>query len=171
MAAADDWSRAFAKQARADMNARDVLLADAALPPCQQLHFLQMACEKMCKAHLCASGSSPGDVQSSHGYIATVLPVIFRIQFQQAFSRELKKRAWLLQIARHLAREINFLSPAVDDGGGRPDNCEYPWEDGGKVIVPAERGFTNLNFLKGQTGMLFIKLVDTAIDELCTPPP
>ncbi|MCY3022393.1 MAG: hypothetical protein NTW87_25715 [Planctomycetota bacterium] len=148
-----------------------MLLKEASLPPCQQLHFLQMACEKLCKAHLYASGSQPDDLQHSHGYIGTVLPVIFRMRFSQAFDRELKNKAWLLQRVGHLAREINFLAPAVDDGGRRPDNCEYPWEEGGALFVPAEKQFTNLDFLKAQAGTLFVKLVDVAIEELCTPPP
>jgi hypothetical protein len=153
------------------MSARDELLGNASLPACQQLHFLQMACEKLCKAHLCASGSKPKDVQTSHGYTRRVLPLIFRAGFSREFNRELRQKAWLLQHIGHLAREINFLSPAVDDSGKRPDNCEYPWEETGVVVVPAERQFTNLDFLRAPAGRLFIKLVGHAIENLCQPEP
>ncbi len=39
------WSRAYARQAPADLEAREALLG-ARVPACQHLHFLQMACEK-----------------------------------------------------------------------------------------------------------------------------
>ena len=171
MATPRQWSLAYAKQARADLNARAVLLREAALPACQQLHFLQMACEKLCKSHLCLSGSRPDDLQTSHAYIATVLPVIFRVRFAQTYQRRLRHDAQLLKLVEHLAREIELLAPAVRRGGKRPDNCEYPWEDAaGNVLVPAERQFPTLDLLTPQ-GILFLKLVETAIDELRQPQP
>ena len=50
------WRIAYAKQALADLHAREKLLEHSELPDCQQLHFLQMACEKLCKAYLCGQG-------------------------------------------------------------------------------------------------------------------
>ena len=172
MATVHEWSVAYAKQARADMAARLQLMRDAALPSCQQLHFLQMACEKLCKSHLCSAGSDPKDLQTSHTYVASVLPVIFGMRFAFEFQRELKRKAWLLSRIKQLASEIELLAPAVKRGGKRPDNCEYPWEDAsGGIVVPAERNFTNLDFLDTPQGTLFIKLVESAIDELRQPPP
>src|SRR5271157_4632424 len=49
------WSRAYARQAQADLEAREALLG-APAPACQHLHFLQMACEKIAKAHRCLGG-------------------------------------------------------------------------------------------------------------------
>jgi hypothetical protein len=77
MATPDDWGRAYARQARADFDAWDHLQGSK-LPECQKLHFLQMACEKLTKAHLCKAGSRPQDLQSSHAYIAKNLPFIVR---------------------------------------------------------------------------------------------
>jgi hypothetical protein len=46
------------------------------------------------------------------------------------------------QHSKHLAREIELLSPAVTDDGQRPDNCEYPWEDAGAQLhVPLDWTF------------------------------
>ncbi len=45
-----DWSRAYARQAQADLDAREALL-NAEVPACQHLHFLRMACEKIARAH------------------------------------------------------------------------------------------------------------------------
>lgn len=47
----------------------------------QKLHFLQMACEKVCKAHLCLQpGADPKDYQSSHAYTAKNLGIIVKQQ-------------------------------------------------------------------------------------------
>jgi hypothetical protein len=52
------WSRAYARQAQADLEARVALLG-AMVPACQHLHFLQIACEKIAKAHRCLGGADP----------------------------------------------------------------------------------------------------------------
>jgi hypothetical protein len=71
------WSRAYARQARADLDAREALLG-AEVPACQHLHFLQMACEKISKAHRCLGGADPETLMHSHGFAAKVLPQIAR---------------------------------------------------------------------------------------------
>lgn len=168
MATARDWSRAYARQARADLCARDALCADRTLPACAQLHFLQMACEKLCKAHLCRSGSDPRDLQASHAYIAKTLPLIARELFIAEYGRNLTGRAAVMAHIRHFAREIEILAPAVDANGTRLDNAEYPWEDAlGALVVPAQYEFPNLNFLTSPTGRSFLKLVTIAVSELC----
>lgn len=72
------WARAFARQASSDFEAWEHLSRNSALPQCHQLHYLQMALEKAAKAHLIAAGSDPRAVQSSHAYIAKVVPQIVR---------------------------------------------------------------------------------------------
>lgn len=64
-----------------------------------------------------------------------------------------------------MAREIELLAPAVDDGGRRPDNCEYPWEAGSQVVVPAQHRFHGLSVLKSPTGSEFLKLLRLATDQ------
>jgi hypothetical protein len=65
----DNWGKAYAKQALADFEAWNELQGIPGTPSCQKLHFLQMSCEKLCKAHLCKQpGADPKDYQSSHGY-------------------------------------------------------------------------------------------------------
>jgi hypothetical protein len=58
MATPDEWGRAYARQAKADLDAWDHLQGSI-LPECQKLHFMQMACEKLAKAHLCKAGTPP----------------------------------------------------------------------------------------------------------------
>src|SRR5437867_2388764 len=105
MSTAAEWGKAYAKQAKADFLTRDSLARDSSIPVCQTLHLLQMACEKLCKAHLCYAGSKLDDLQSSHGYVAKTLPVIAL----QEFSRQGRPdRSYSREVAavRQLAREI-----------------------------------------------------------------
>jgi hypothetical protein len=57
MSDSQEWAKAFARQARADFETWDRLQGIAETPECHRLLFLQMACEKLTKAHLCKAGS------------------------------------------------------------------------------------------------------------------
>ena len=84
------WSRAYARQAQADLDAREELLG-ATVPACQHLHFLQMACEKISKAHRCLGGANPETLRHSHGFAAKVLPQIAReLVRRSAFAADLE---------------------------------------------------------------------------------
>jgi len=163
------WSRAYAKQARADLMAREALLWTDC-PPCQHLHFLQMACEKLAKAHRCLGGSEPSSLMGGHGVAARVLPQIAKEMLRRAAFRSDLETApsALVSMVRQLAREIDLLAPSVDDDGRRPDNCEYPWESAdGSLHVPAEHNFGSLERLhQHRAGATFLKLVTVATAEL-----
>jgi hypothetical protein len=163
------WSRAYARQALADLDAREALLG-AEVPACQHLHFLQMACEKISKAHRCLGGADPDTLMHSHGFAAKVLPQIARELLRRSvFAAELPAaRSQIEPMVRQLAREVDLLTPAVDDDGRRPDNCEYPWEDpGGALHVPADQEFERLGTLhRHRAGATFLKIVATAAAEL-----
>ena len=70
-----EWSRGFARQARADFDTWNALQRYLSIPEgvrapprCQKLHFLQMACEKLAKAHLLKAGAAKrllSDIASS----------------------------------------------------------------------------------------------------------
>ncbi len=67
----------------------------------------------------------------------------------------------------HLARQIELLSPAVDDGGRRPDNCEYPWAISSTAVsIPALHNFSRLSLLTDPVGRSLLKYVHAAIEEL-----
>jgi len=163
------WSRAFARQAQADLDAREALLG-ATVPACQHLHFLQMACEKISKAYWCLGGANTETLMHSHGFAAKVLPQIAReLLRRSAFAANLEvAHSGVEPMVRRLAREVDLLAPAVDDDGRRPDNCEYPWEDvGGTLHVPAEYGFGSLGALhRHRAGATFLKIVAAATAEL-----
>jgi len=128
-----------------------------------------MACEKLCKAHVCKTARDANLIEvlaalrKSHGYIAKPLPGILRKYLAE---RARGQRLHLMRHFSHLAREIELLSPAVDDAGRRPDNCEYPWEiGGGSICIPAEHQFSNLDLLTQPDGRTFLNYIRHAISE------
>ena len=69
-------------------------------------------------------------------------------------------------MVRSLARQIELLAPAVDNGGQQPKNCEYPYEGpGGQVRCPATDTWPNLE-LASAPGRLLLKVLPIAIDDM-----
>lgn len=163
------WQLAYAKQAKSDWRIRTILIDSRKADKCQILHYLQMACEKLCKAHLIGAGALPEDARKSHRAAGKSLLSIVRQQLSgESFQHITGARKSLVIVkAQKIAREVELLSPAVDDAGRRPDNCEYPWQDAsGTVMSPVDFNFPHLEFLDQQTGRTLLKILDQAISEL-----
>ena len=125
-----------------------------------------MACEKLCKAHLCGQGSEAADLQSSHAYIANVLPIIVRQRIATQLHHKPKDGTAVMAQVRTLSRAIELLSPAVRDGGAHPANCEYPWiGPGGRLVVPARHKFS-LDLLYAPAGRFLLKAMYAELDLL-----
>lgn len=160
-----EWRVAYARQAQADLLAREVLLNRPDVPECQQLHFLQMACEKICKAYLCGQGTDPQVLRRGHGYISGPLPVIVREQLARE-SRRMHASSWLVLAIGVLARQIELLAPAIDDDGRHPANCEYPWEDHRQeAVAPADHNF-DMNLLHERAGRYLLKVLYATVRDL-----
>lgn len=116
-----------------------------------------MACEKLCKSHLIRGGADPVALQSSHAYIAATLPRICKKYYAEVDG----VGPHVLKAIPALSRKIELLAPAVDAGGTRPDNCEYPWLDatGDKVIAPVDYTFDILDLLINRPGSTFLKIL------------
>ncbi|HSU66193.1 MAG TPA: hypothetical protein VLJ39_04960, partial [Tepidisphaeraceae bacterium] len=99
-----NWVQAFARQAASDLDAREALAASRSLPACHALHYLQMACEKLCKASMIAGGHDPADVQRSHASIAKHLPTIVKLYMSREAGK-LPRNNWIVQMIRPLARQ------------------------------------------------------------------
>lgn len=162
-----DWALAYARQAPADLRAWELYEQhpEAVAAECHKLLFLQMACEKLCKAYLIRAGTPPEDLQASHGYIAKPLPVVIR-QFILDSGRDPNRMRGLLSLVRRLAGEIEVLNPAVRRDGHRPDNCEYPWQAGEDVVSPLDWTFHPLRLVAVPGGRTFIKLLKGAISRI-----
>lgn len=162
-----DWASAFARQADADFRAWQLYQEHpkAVAAECHQLLFLQMACEKLCKAHVIRAGIlKPAEVQTSHGFIEKHLPSIIKQQIanSHAFPKDLN---WVMSQVRQLCGEIEILSPAMKRGNKRPDNCEYPWEAGDRVLSPLDHRFLPTQLLTAKHGRTFLKLLRRVIDQ------
>lgn len=155
----EDWARGYAKQALSDLRAREALVQTNA-ERCHRLHFLQMAAEKTCKAHL-SKANRRDKVRKSHACVERILPIIAR-QFYAVMNNNNQIARWEISQIRHLAHEIEVLAPACDDGDVRRDNSEYPWEDRkGEIRIPCEYGFPNIDD-GARTIIRLIRLIRTA---------
>lgn len=166
MATDTEWAAAYTRQADADFRAWRAIQSVPDVAECHALLLLQMACEKLCKAHLVESGTPPSQLQSSHGYVAGTLPIVVRQQVIRRGGDAPGVRS-IMTFARHLASEIELLNPAVKRAGRRPDNCEYPWEDGKKQLrSPLDWSFAPSQLLTQRHGVTLVKLIQSAIAEL-----
>jgi len=139
----EDWAKGYAKQALSDLNTREIMVRGNA-EKCHRLHFLQMAAEKTCKAHLTIANGHE-NVRKTHAYVARNLPIIAR-QFYSLLNDKKDISRWEISGIKRISLEIEVLSPACDHGDIREDNSEYPWQDGkGKVQTPCEYKFPNIN--------------------------
>lgn len=156
-----DWARGYATQALSDLEARENLVRTAT-HKCHRLHFLQMAAEKVCKAHL-TNANGHDHVRRTHAYVARNLPIIARY-FYPIINNDNAISRWEISEIRRLAREIEVLAPACDDGDVREDNSEYPWLDGQEQVrVPCEFNFPHIND-GSKTIMRLIRLIRTAAE-------
>ena len=163
MATAREWAHAYARQAVADYRAWQAMQDAKDFHECHRLLLFQMACEKLCKAHLILSGTHPDAIQTSHGFVANPLPLIIKQQLV-ALNVPSTKTKGIIVFARYLATEIEVLNPAMDRNGKRPDNCEYPWEDAIQVLhSPLDWTFHAAQLLlEKPRGRTFLKVLDTA---------
>jgi hypothetical protein len=165
MATAQEWADGFARQADADFRAWELYEKhpDVLAAACHKLLFLQMACEKLCKAHMIRSGTNPDDVVTTHRVVAKNLPLVIREEMIRRKSDEQAIKN-IMRHLRHLSQEIEYLNPAVKDEGQRPDNCEYPWDAGGHIVSPLTWGFSPLRLCFEPAGRTFLKLLRCALD-------
>jgi hypothetical protein len=163
----DDLRRVFAEafiaQARSDWQTFE-LLAALAIPACHRLHFLQMTCEKVAKAYRLRD--TKGDVKtlvSSHtGFEKFVGAFALTLKDEYEGRDDQLRRS--TQSWRRYAREVEKLAPAIDRAAS-PENAEYPWQVGDRVVVPCTYSFPNLEFLRTPGGIAFLKLVKRALDD------
>jgi len=138
-----EWARAYARQGAADLRVYKELrkLREAkTIEECHELHYLQMALEKIARSYLLRH--SAGD---RSGYLSTHVAVDAFVK-RYAQSPEGKARfqnvEWALRGVKQLAGAIEILTPAVEREA-RPDNAEYPWSDGMTLTVPIDVPFLN----------------------------
>jgi hypothetical protein len=168
MASTAERAQSFARQSEADYATWQSLEKMSEVPECHRMLFLQMTCEKLCKASLLDQGKSWEQVQKSHAFIAKPLPLVIRFQLEYE-GHEITKHRDFLTYVRQVAQEIELSNPAVRRDGKRPDNSEYPWEDENQSLhSPLDWSFIPLQMLRDNPhfGTTFVKLLKRSIERL-----
>ncbi len=114
-------------------------------PRCQQLHYLQMATEKLAKAILCSGNNKP--YEKTHYAFVRLLKLSTRHpKIYKLLGYPGNRAAYRTYIDSLLpaAKRIEDLAPV----GGDHDklNAEYPWRDhGGTVLTPTRYEYPELS--------------------------
>lgn len=161
-----EWARAFARQAEADWITYQQMEAELpSKPACHRLLFLQMSCEKLVKSHLLLGGMDPESKDFRvHTWIKRRLREILRAYIANTF-RSIDHERSVMKRFKLLAQEIEILNPAADDDKRRPENCEYPWFDGARVLSPLDYSFPAVDLLDQPNGIRFKKALKEAIED------
>jgi hypothetical protein len=131
------WQQAFMTQARDDYK-MFVHLNKLPSAQCQQLHYLQMATEKLAKAFLCAPNNTPP--KTTHVALTKFLKLL---KSQPDIRRELgydKSHAAFIAYIDGLIPFADLIENLAPEGKtlDKP-NPEYPWkEHTGEVIAPVD---------------------------------
>ncbi len=159
------WARAYAAQARSDWQVYKALQFEARQSACHELHFLQMACEKIAKAYRLRDDSVPLEkIRTEHVGCDKFLKNYLKSSEAREFYRGRPKQ---LEAATpklvQLMKQIQALCPAIDSVAC-PTNVEYPWEDGsGRVIAPCEHRFLAPDLTTAQARTL-LKIIERALE-------
>ena len=167
----DRWRLAFARQARSDREVYETLCRMPGLPVCHRLHYVQMFLEKLCKSFLWSTHDptrgSP-EFLTSHNVVVKVLPALVRKYCLRNKLASMNPQEF--QELRDICRQIDLLSPSVNDDGRRPDNAEYPWAAMVKgmpaVCAPSEWDFPIQSRLNSPLGRVFLKSAGAILQSL-----
>ena len=136
------WRSAFLRQAQSD-HAVFRLLNRERQPFCQQLHYLQMATEKLAKGFLCPVDGSVRPQPVHRAFTRFMRATKSWPEFRRACGMNARQFAAYIRSLWGLASRIESLAPV---GGMDRPNPEYPWQQGGRVVSPLEHEFPGLDF-------------------------
>ena len=166
----NDPQRLWWTQAQSD-HATFVHLRRAGAHECHQLHYLQMATEKLSKAYLWRSGHVPP--KSHTGFVRFLKALLDRpakergwIAKALGFGRSEDLDHWVKSV-QVLAYSLQNIAPAEAGNGPNP---EYPWPHEAPAHYPALHAFDLwkelLNTGQGRKLMEFIYHAITRFDQL-----
>jgi len=137
----DQWDKAYLRQASSDYEVFRQLLS-MPVPPCHQLHYLQMATEKLAKAFLSANARGRRQPNKHESLVHFLNSVDAHDAVRRAFGYESKSQQMaFLRSIMPIARAIEAVYPKALDA----PNLEYPWESSGRVLCPRDYDFTDLH--------------------------
>lgn len=160
-------AQAFHRQARSDFAAYEHVRDAAVLPRCHELHFLQMATEKLAKAVLIASHGDPGRTHVAFSKVIGTIKGNAPLARSMGWSgNDLRS---FLSRALPMVRAIEELHPQLPtDGVLDGPNAEYPWSgpdrNGHAVFhVPAEHDFSLCERLRSHDGITLLKVIEVLL--------
>ncbi|MGH7456911.1 MAG: hypothetical protein ACRENG_36510 [bacterium] len=154
-----NWRSAFLRQARSDWEAYQKI-AEFEWPICHQLHYLQMATEKLSKALLIADDTELESMMGSHAAFVKFFRVIANNRkLQKALGMNKSQQRARFKTLFPLAHEVELLAPALAQHGPNP---EYPWKDASRnILAPADYSFPLLKRLQqSPQGTQLLKYVE-----------
>ena len=158
-----DWRAALLKQARSDFEMFEFLRLYKQ-PFCHQLHFLQMAAEKLGKGFATAPGS-PQPPKVHRAFVGFLRLVRGSPQLRRACNCGAGQLDAYIAALLPLARIIEDLAPSNASDGPNP---EYLWQERNSITAPVDYGFAQLELnTRGMINMLkFLKRCFDIIEEL-----
>jgi len=147
------WSEAFLRQARSDLSIF-ALLREQGEDTCHQIHYLQMAGEKLAKSESAEAGRNERPTLTHYGLskwlqlLSLSNAEVRRLEFRSIADFNEAKGALVsaAKAVEHLAPKIandrskGLITHSLWNGVGT--NAEYPWDQGGNLpISPVEYDF------------------------------
>jgi hypothetical protein len=156
------WANAYLEQARSDWNTREVV-SENGCAACHELHYLQMATEKLGKAALLRGGNPLDSVTNTHKAFVSFLRVASRSpSLRQTLGFNARQLQAYVKGIEPIAERIERLVPTLSREG---PNAEYPWETPRKeVIAPVSHAFSIMGDLRRPQGRKLLKLVSVILD-------
>lgn len=162
----NEYQELWWQQAKSDY-AVLLLLRRQGVPSCHQLHYLQMATEKLGKAYFWRSGAEPPRSHAGFVQFMRSFGNVRATQRQQiadlfAFGRFDDFQNWIRAILP-LAYALERLAPALANDG---PNTEYPWPHNAPAHIPAAFSFDVWTQLTGTgRGRQLMQMIQVAIEQ------
>ena len=132
------WRSAFLLQARSDYDTREILNTQR-VEYCHQLHYLQMASEKLAKGFLTPVASTEPPKMTHAAFVRCLQVIKGRPDIRRALNfSSTQTFSQFVDSLLPLAEQVQRLAPSY--AGIRGPNPEYPWQAAthGAVTAPAE---------------------------------
>ena len=146
---------AFYRQALSDWETFRYLRHRGKRIECHELHYLQMATEKLAKAYLWGTKTPPRQVHASFIQFLRRAATDARIRRSLNVAQQSQFEEWI-RSSLPLARAVEMLSPGLAQNGPNP---EYPWPPALPMVAPVDHDFAISGELDAAKGRKLIDLI------------
>jgi hypothetical protein len=146
---------AFYRQSSSDWRLFEELRNRSRREACHELHYLQMATEKLAKAFLWGTRTPPRQTHVSLVQFLRRIGTSRRVRDALEFGRQEQLAAWVRGVLP-LAYLIERLAPDLAGDGPNP---EYPWPPDLPETAPVDYDFPAVLELETARGRQFVELI------------